>query len=90
MTTKVVRMETDCVEIIRGHTPEGGSITDGVRAMEKLIRVSKESRIDEAKQRFQQGSEVSFSVPDMTDGMPAAYWRRLKKELELFIDRSRV
>ena len=90
MPTKVVRVEIDCIDIIKKHTPEGGSVTDGVRAMDKQIRELKDAKVEEAKKKFQNASTpVSFAAPEMLGSMPIEYWKQLRKELDMFIDRSR-
>ena len=82
MTTKVVRVEIDCYDLIMGYA-NGGSATDGVRAMEKRIR-----EVASVTEKKQMGVGVSFAVPEVVDGMPVEYWKRLKKELESFIERG--
>jgi hypothetical protein len=80
MSTKVVRVEEDCVDIIRKWSPMG-SLTDGIRLMNKML-TEKEIKLLEQKVTNAVGLPPSnFIVPggDYTGGMSPEYWKNLEK-----------
>lgn len=87
MTTKVIRIESDCYDTIIEYA-KGGSATDGVREMEKQIRAFKEKESANTVTSATPVSLPSFGVPAMRGGMTMEYWKELKKELETFIERA--
>ena len=76
MSTKVMRIESDCVDIIRKYT-RGGSLTDGIREMERRLRDGEKAH------------EVASWIPgaNLQDGMSPEYWARLRKEVRESVGR---
>jgi hypothetical protein len=84
MTTKVARLSVEAQDILRRYSD--GSLTDCVWAMEGKIKELQEKIPDQTVTKVTSG--VSFGVPAMRGGMPAEYWKELKKELDIFVERA--
>ena len=85
MGTKVIRVEADCVDILRKYSGEG-SLTDGVREMERRINalpiVGSSSDLPNTAGSGWDGSTSSHWYPLLpADGMSESYWVRFRKEL---------
>jgi hypothetical protein len=83
MATKVIRVEDDCIDIIKRYSG-GGSITDGIRKMERRI-------IDHEMKTDERSDPKSNWIPgaNLTDGMTPEYWKRLKKEVDACIESAK-
>lgn len=84
-------MEADCDQIIRKYAPDG-SLTDGIREMEKQIRDLRDMVRTPISTYEIGGSTTADTVskwfpdpPVIEDGMPKEYWKRLATELEKII-----
>ena len=81
MSTKVVRVESDCIDIIRKYSPMG-SLTDGIRIMDKML-TDRELKVLESRLTGTILPNTSW-IPgaNMEDGMTKEYWMRFKKEVD--------
>lgn len=75
MTTKVIRVESDCITIMRKYAPEPASFTDAVREMERRIQ---------DKPVTAPSSSLSW-YPSLDDGQTPEYWARMRRELDTVI-----
>lgn len=72
-----MRVESDCLDIIRKYS-KGGSVTDGVREMEKLINKQPVPNTLVSSTAWIPGSNLEA-------GMSPEYWKRLREELDKVI-----
>jgi hypothetical protein len=81
MPTKVMRVESDCIDIIRRYSGTG-SMTDGVRAMERKIRENEMRKNEPEAPKWIPGGNLQ-------DGMTPEYWKRFKKEVDTCIEEAK-
>jgi len=83
MSTKVIRVESDCIDIMRKYAPEPASFTDAVREMERRIL----GQPLPGQMSFTSATNLAAAswYPSLDDGMTPEYWARLKKELDTVI-----
>lgn len=86
MATKVIRLESDCCDILRKYAPEPASFTDGIREMERRIT----NRVQPGQMSFTTASAMATGnasawYPVLEDGMSPEYWKRLSREIETVV-----
>lgn len=78
MASKVVRLDEDLVSTVQSFSPTG-SLSEALRVMIAIQNPRPPAST----------LGVSFAVPEMVGGMPDAYWKQLRKELDRSIENAK-
>lgn len=81
MSTKVIRVESDCIDIMRKYAPEPASFTDAVREMERRILGTPLP----GQMSFTSATNMAAAqswYPSLEDGQTPEYWARMRRELD--------
>lgn len=80
MTTKVIRVESDCITILRKYAPEPASLTDAIREMERRIQ----DKPLPGQMSFTSATNMAAQswYPSLEDGQTPEYWARMRRELD--------
>jgi hypothetical protein len=89
MATKLIRVTTDCIDILHKYCPTG-SLSDGIRDMDRRIRDSEMSVPMTLPNTAGSGYEGTTSAwypvsPELVDGQTKGYWKRLRGEIDAAI-----